>query len=102
MRSACSARPRPSPREQLVNDRFSGLVGAGSSWRTEPGWRGEIATKGPTLMLGYLGIQPPSDIGTLIAQAGTIFYFGFFMLMPWWSRLGETKPVPERVNFAAH
>ena len=35
------ARPRPSPREQLGNERFAGLVGAGSSWRTEPGWRGE-------------------------------------------------------------
>src|SRR5207253_2530956 len=33
------SRPRPSPREQLGPDRFSGLVGAGSSWRTEPGWR---------------------------------------------------------------
>ncbi|MEY8688289.1 MAG: cytochrome bc complex cytochrome b subunit [Leptothrix sp. (in: b-proteobacteria)] len=54
------------------------------------------------LILGYLGIQPPSDIGTLIAQAGTLFYFGFFLLMPWWSRLGEFKPVPDRVTFAAH
>jgi stage III sporulation protein SpoIIIAA len=35
------ARPRPSPREQLAADRFSGLIGAGGGWRTEPGWRGE-------------------------------------------------------------
>jgi stage III sporulation protein SpoIIIAA len=35
------ARPRPSPRETLPADRFSGLVGSGSSWRMEPGWRGE-------------------------------------------------------------
>ncbi len=35
------SRPRPSPREQLGPDRFSGLVGAGTSWRTEPGWRGD-------------------------------------------------------------
>ena len=34
-------RPRPSPREQLGAERFAGLVGAGGSWRTEPGWRGE-------------------------------------------------------------
>ncbi len=34
-------RPRPSPREQLGAERFAGLVGAGSSWRMEPGWRGE-------------------------------------------------------------
>lgn len=53
-------------------------------------------------VLGYLGIQPPSDVGTLVAQAGTIFYFGFFVLMPWWSQLGRFKPVPERVTFQPH
>ena len=54
------------------------------------------------LVLGYLGIQPPSDGKTLLAQAGTLFYFGFFLLMPWWSRLGEFKRVPDRVSFQAH
>jgi ubiquinol-cytochrome c reductase cytochrome b subunit len=54
------------------------------------------------VVLGYLGIQPPSDIGTLVAQIGTVFYFGFFLLMPWWSQLGTFKPVPDRVVFAAH
>jgi ubiquinol-cytochrome c reductase cytochrome b subunit len=53
-------------------------------------------------VLGYLGIKPPSVIGTLISQAGTLFYFGFFLLMPWWSRLGEFKAVPERVTFQPH
>ena len=53
-------------------------------------------------VLGYLGIKPPSDIGTLVSQAGTLFYFGFFLLMPWWSRIGEFKPVPDRVTFHAH
>jgi ubiquinol-cytochrome c reductase cytochrome b subunit len=53
-------------------------------------------------VLGYLGIQPPSPVAERIAQAGTLFYFGFFLLMPWWSRLGEFKPVPDRVTFAAH
>ncbi len=54
------------------------------------------------VVLGYLGIQPPSDIGTLIAQVGTIFYFGFFALMPWWSQIGEFKAVPDRVTFQSH
>ncbi len=54
------------------------------------------------LILGYLGIQPVSDVRTWVAQAGTLFYFGFFLLMPWWSRLGTPKPVPDRVVFAAH
>ena len=53
-------------------------------------------------VLGYLGIQPPSFIGTLIAQIGTLFYFGFFLLMPWWSQLGKCKPVPDRVTFQPH
>src|SRR5689334_19841743 len=35
------ARPRPSPREQLGDGRFAGLVGSGQPWRMEPGWRGE-------------------------------------------------------------
>ena len=34
-------RPRPSPREQLGAERFAGLVGAGTPWRMEPGWRGD-------------------------------------------------------------
>jgi ubiquinol-cytochrome c reductase cytochrome b subunit len=54
------------------------------------------------LVLGYLGTQPPSPTGQLISQIGTLFYFGFFLLMPWWTRLGEFRTVPERINFAAH
>jgi ubiquinol-cytochrome c reductase cytochrome b subunit len=54
------------------------------------------------LVLGYLGSQPPSAAGNYISQLGTLVYFGFFLLMPWWSRLGTFKPVPDRVTFAAH
>ena len=54
------------------------------------------------VVLGYLGIQPPSTVFTIIAQVGTIFYFGFFLLMPIWSRLGAFKPLPDRITFAAH
>ncbi|ALV05787.1 cytochrome b [Roseateles depolymerans] len=54
------------------------------------------------LMLGYLGIQLPNDAFTLMSQAGTLFYFGFFLLMPWWSRMGTFKPVPDRVTFHPH
>jgi ubiquinol-cytochrome c reductase cytochrome b subunit len=53
-------------------------------------------------VLGYLGIQPPSEGKTLLAQVGTLYYFGFFLLMPLWSRLGAFKPVPARITFAAH
>ena len=54
------------------------------------------------LILGYLGVQPPSPIGERVSQVGTLFYFGFFLLMPWWSRIGKTKPVPDRVTYVAH
>ena len=46
------------------------------------------------VVLAYLGVQPPSPIGERVSQVGTLFYFGFFLLMPWWSTLGEPKPVP--------
>jgi ubiquinol-cytochrome c reductase cytochrome b subunit len=54
------------------------------------------------LVLGYLGVQPPSAIGERVSQVGTLFYFGFFLLMPWWSKLGTPKVVPDRIVFAAH
>jgi ubiquinol-cytochrome c reductase cytochrome b subunit len=54
------------------------------------------------LVLGYLGMQPPSDIGGRVSQLGTLFYFGFFLLMPWWSQIGTPKQVPDRVTFTAH
>jgi ubiquinol-cytochrome c reductase cytochrome b subunit len=54
------------------------------------------------LILGYLGVQPPSPVGERVSQVGTLFYFGFFLLMPWWSRLGEFKQVPGRVTFKPH
>jgi ubiquinol-cytochrome c reductase cytochrome b subunit len=54
------------------------------------------------LALGYLGSQPPSTSGNYISQIGTLVYFGFFLLMPWWSRIGTFKPVPNRVTFQSH
>ncbi len=54
------------------------------------------------LVLGYFGTQPPSPINERASQVGTLLYFAFFLLMPWWSRMGEFKPVPSRVTFAAH
>ncbi|WP_219212655.1 cytochrome b [Variovorax boronicumulans] len=54
------------------------------------------------LVLGYLGVQPPSPLGERVSQVGSLFYFGFFLLMPWWSRVGTFKQVPDRVTFHAH
>ncbi|MBB2920856.1 cytochrome b [Cupriavidus alkaliphilus] len=54
------------------------------------------------LVLGYLGVQPPSPVGEKVSQLGTLLYFAFFLTMPLWSRVGEFKPVPERVTFHPH
>src|SRR5574344_1249498 len=54
------------------------------------------------VILAYLGVQPPSPIGEKVSQVGTLLYFGFFILMPWWSQVGATKPVPARVTFKPH
>jgi ubiquinol-cytochrome c reductase cytochrome b subunit len=49
-------------------------------------------------ILGYLGMLAPNEMRTLVARICTIYYFAFFLLMPWWSQWGTTKPVPERVT----
>jgi ubiquinol-cytochrome c reductase cytochrome b subunit len=54
------------------------------------------------VVLGYLGTQPPSPIGGVVSQVCTLFYFSFFLLMPWWSTMGHFKPVPKRVTFHPH
>ena len=54
------------------------------------------------IILGYLGIQPPSPVFEKISQICTIYYLGFFLAMPFWSQLGEFKPVPIRVTFQSH
>ena len=50
------------------------------------------------VILGYLGTQSPSYWGEKISQVCTVFYFGFFLAMPWWSRMDKFKPVPDRVT----
>ncbi len=54
------------------------------------------------LVLGYLGTQAPSPTFNLMSQIGTVIYLGFFFLMPFWSRIGTFKPVPDRITFRAH
>ncbi len=50
------------------------------------------------LVLGYLGILPPTPGRTLAAQICTVLYFLFFLLMPVYTRLDKTLPVPDRVT----
>ncbi|MGA0025492.1 MAG: cytochrome b, partial [Burkholderiales bacterium] len=50
------------------------------------------------IVLGYYGVQVVTPVGTLISQIGTLLYFAFFLLMPWYSVMDKTKPEPDRVT----
>jgi ubiquinol-cytochrome c reductase cytochrome b subunit len=63
-------------------------------------------------VLGYLGTEPTTvwgrfefdaffmdtkEVATWVARLGTLLYFLFFLLMPWYTARDAVKPVPERV-----
>ena len=52
--------------------------------------------------LGYLGLQAPTPAYTMAARVFTVIYFAFFLLMPWYTSIDKTKPVPTRVTYHAH
>jgi ubiquinol-cytochrome c reductase cytochrome b subunit len=54
------------------------------------------------VVLGYLGLQPAEGLYVILARIFACGYFGFFFLMPWYSRIDRVKPVPERVVFHGH
>ena len=105
----------------ILDAKFWGVVAMGAStlvffalpWidnspvlsiRYRPGWHKAVYALFVIvfLVLGYFGVQAPSPVSERISQACTLIYFGFFLFMPWWSRLGTFKPVPDRITFAAH
>ena len=49
-------------------------------------------------ILGYLGVLPPTPGRTLVSQICSVIYFGFFLLMPWYSKMDKCKPEPDRVT----
>jgi len=50
------------------------------------------------VMLGWLGIQPVTPLNVFLARFFTVLYFAFFILMPWYTSVGKTKEVPERLT----
>ena len=50
------------------------------------------------VILGVLGVLAPNPGRTLLSQVCTFLYFAYFILMPFYTRLEKTKPVPERVT----
>ncbi|MEC5399733.1 cytochrome b [Uliginosibacterium sp. H1] len=51
------------------------------------------------VVLGYLGILPPTPVGTIVSQICSILYLGFFAFMPWYTAMDRTQPEPERVTW---
>jgi ubiquinol-cytochrome c reductase cytochrome b subunit len=70
------------------------------SWRYK-GWMTKVAIVSfavAFIVLGYLGAMPATPGRTTVAQIFTVVYFAFFILMPWYTKAENTKPVPERVT----
>ncbi len=49
--------------------------------------------------LGWLGLQPAEDLYVLMARVFSVIYFGFFLLMPYYTTIDKTRPVPDRVVY---
>jgi len=47
--------------------------------------------------LGFLGTRPPTTGYVWLSRLFTLIYFAFFLLMPIYTKLEETKKVPDRI-----
>jgi ubiquinol-cytochrome c reductase cytochrome b subunit len=102
---------------RAVPDKFAGVIAMGGAivvlfilpWLDRSKvksirYRGGIFKKALLLFvisfigLGYLGTQPATPAATTVARVLTAVYFGFFLLMPLYTRWEKTKPVPERLT----
>ena len=50
------------------------------------------------ISLGVLGVLPADGIYVSMARFFSVLYFAFFLLMPYFSMIDKTKPVPDRVT----
>ena len=50
------------------------------------------------IILGVLGVLSPTPERTLVSRICTAIYFGYFILMPFYTKLEKTKVVPQRVD----
>ncbi|MCU7958488.1 MAG: cytochrome b N-terminal domain-containing protein [gamma proteobacterium symbiont of Bathyaustriella thionipta] len=101
---------------RAVPDKFFGVVAMGAAivvlfllpWLDRSPVK-SIRYKGPVfkaaiaifvvsfIALGYFGTQPATPTYTMFARIFSVLYFAFFILMPFYSVMDKTKPVPERV-----
>jgi ubiquinol-cytochrome c reductase cytochrome b subunit len=59
-------------------------------------WLGIFAVS--FVVLGVCGALPPDAMPGWVAPLFTFLYFAYFILMPFYTRKEETKPVPERLT----
>jgi len=102
---------------RAVPDKFAGVIAMGGAifvlfllpWLDRGGvksirYRGGIYKKALALFvisfiaLGYLGTQPVTPTATIFTRIFTAIYFGFFLLMPLYTRWEKTKYVPRRLT----
>jgi len=102
---------------RAVPDKFIGVIAMGAAvmlffllpWLDRSpvksiryrGWRYRLALAIFTvsfLSLGWLGMQAPTPVYTWMARFFTLMYFGFFLLMPFYTHNDDDKPVPDRVT----
>ncbi len=50
------------------------------------------------IALGWLGLQAATPTYVMAARVFAVLYFAFFLLMPYYTTIDKTKPVPERVT----
>ena len=66
------------------------------------GWIYKFALSGfvvSFLLLGWLGTMPAEGAYVMAARIFTVVYFAFFLLMPYYTAIDKTKPVPDRVVY---
>jgi ubiquinol-cytochrome c reductase cytochrome b subunit len=51
------------------------------------------------LALLWLGLQPAEGLYVILARIFSVLYFAFFLLMPYYTSIDKTKPVPDRVTY---
>ncbi len=102
---------------RAVPDKFAGVIAMGGAivvlfllpWLDRSPvksvrYRGGIYKKALALLvisfiaLGYLGTQPATSGAVIAARIFTAIYFGFFLLMPIYTRWEKPKPIPERLT----
>lgn len=102
---------------RAIPDKFLGVVGMGGAvmilaalpWLDKGKvksirYRGGIYKLALTIFiisflgLGYLGVQAPTPLFTVLGRIFSVLYFLFFLLMPWFTKIDNTKPEPARVT----